>query len=63
MTTKLAISVPDELFEHIERIRQRTGETRSGLAQRALQRVVTDEARMEAVRAYVDGYRRAPEDA
>lgn len=58
---RIAISLPKHVLAAIERLRRRTGETRSGVIQRAICRMLAATARDSRVRQYVDGYLREPE--
>lgn len=61
MTKRVAISLPDELFRHVERLRKRKRVPRSTWIQEAVGdyvRRVDDEALVEA---YFEGYRRIPD--
>jgi predicted transcriptional regulator len=61
MTRRIAISLPDELFRRMERVRKRRRVPRSKLVQEAVGDYVTrtDEQALEA--AYFEGYRRIPD--
>jgi len=61
MTKKLAISLPDELFQRIERARKRKRVPRSTWIQEAVGDYVrrADEEALEE--AYFEGYRRIPD--
>jgi metal-responsive CopG/Arc/MetJ family transcriptional regulator len=61
--TKIAISVPDELYRAVERARKSTGLSRSGVVQRALRLWLERSVHEAAVREYVAGYRARPESA
>ncbi len=58
---KVAVTVSPEALAAAERLRKRTGESRSAVFERALQQLADDELRAEQSRRYVAGYRRAPE--
>jgi len=58
---KVAVTVDPALLERIERMRKRTGESRSAVFERALEAYVATSARTETARRYADGYRRRPE--
>lgn len=62
MTKRIAISLPDDLYQRMERARKRRRMPRSTLVQEAVSDYVrrTDEAELE--KAYFDGYRRFPDD-
>src|SRR5205823_13456659 len=59
--TKIAISVPDELYRAVERARRSTGLSRSAVVQRALRLWLERSVHETAVREYVAGYRARPE--
>src|SRR5204863_438148 len=59
--TKIAISVPAELYRAVERARRTTGLSRSAVVQRALRLWLERSAHEAAVREYVAGYRARPE--
>lgn len=61
MTKRIAISLPDDLFRQVERVRKRRKLPRSTLIQEAVGDYVrrTDEKALEE--AYFDGYRRIPD--
>lgn len=58
---KIAISVDRTLLRRAERLRARTGESRSAVIARALRTLLSLEERQRQVAEYVDGYRRQPE--
>ena len=58
---KVAISLDPELLARAERLRRRTGESRSALVGRALRALLSAEDRDRRVAEYVAAYRRAPE--
>jgi metal-responsive CopG/Arc/MetJ family transcriptional regulator len=60
---KIAISVDRELLVRAEKVRAQTGETRSALLSRALRVLIDQEELQDRVAEYVEGYRRAPEQA
>lgn len=60
-TEKVSITLPKPLLSSIERLRRRTGETRSGIIQRALDRMLKEQERSARRRQYLDGYARVPE--
>jgi len=61
MTEKIAMSLDEQLLEEIERVRGRTGESRSALIRRALDMLLETERRRQRISEYVEGYRRRPE--
>ena len=58
---KIAISISPDALAAAERVRKRTGESRSAVFERAVTGLVAAEQRAERARRYVDGYRRKPE--
>jgi metal-responsive CopG/Arc/MetJ family transcriptional regulator len=59
--TKVAVSIPSELYRAVERIRRATGKTRSAIVQDALRHWLRSQAEALLVREYEAGYRRLPE--
>lgn len=61
MTKRIAVSLPDDLFRRMERVRKRRRVPRSKLVQEAVGDYVqrTDEQALE--QAYFEGYRRIPD--
>jgi metal-responsive CopG/Arc/MetJ family transcriptional regulator len=62
-TRKVAISLPADLLGEVEKLRRATGESRSGVIQRGILRLLSDRERAARARKYVAGYRRQPESA
>jgi len=60
-TAKVAVSLDAKLLERVERVRERTGESRSALVSRALRQLTGDEEHARRVREYVHAYRDTPE--
>lgn len=58
---KLAISMPDPLYQSVERARRVSGKTRSAVIHEALRYWLEQQAEAGLVRAYVGGYRGRPE--
>ncbi|MEM9693900.1 MAG: hypothetical protein AAGA56_15235 [Myxococcota bacterium] len=58
---KIAISLDPETLAQAERLRAKTGESRSALFARAVRGLVSREEHVEKVRRYVEGYEREPE--
>ncbi len=56
-----AVTLDREVLGAAERLRQKTGESRSALVNRALRLLVSDDARRAQVAQYVQGYREHPE--
>lgn len=59
--TKVAITLPEEQFAAIERIRRRQRQPRSRIIQQAVAAYLSQEGLKDLVDAYEDGYRRKPE--
>jgi predicted transcriptional regulator len=60
-SAKIAFSLDERLLDRVERIRARTGESRSALIARALAAMTEEDARGADVRRYVEAYRELPE--
>ena len=60
-TVKVAISLPKEEFDAVERLRQELGLSRSALIARALRAWLKERSETQQVRRYLEGYRRNPE--
>ena len=58
---KVAVTVSQEALAAAERLRRRTGESRSVVFERALQGLLALDRRAERSRRYVEGYRCEPE--
>jgi metal-responsive CopG/Arc/MetJ family transcriptional regulator len=61
VATKVAVSIPDDLYRAIERARKRHRKTRSAVMQDALRHWLRHESEIALVREYEEGYRRKPE--
>jgi metal-responsive CopG/Arc/MetJ family transcriptional regulator len=61
VATKVAVSIPDDLYRAIERIRKRSGKSRSVVMQAALRYWLRHQAEVSLVREYEEGYRGRPE--
>ena len=59
--TKVAISIPRELYRAVEGVRRKSGRSRSALVQDALRQWLGRQAESLLVRDYEAGYRRRPE--
>ena len=59
--TKVAVSIPDDLYRAVERARRKSGKTRSAVVQDALRAWLDHQANAALVREYEVGYRRRPE--
>jgi predicted DNA-binding protein len=60
MTKRTAISIPDDLYQRIERARKRAGKDRSSWLQEAASEYLKKRTRDEEVEDYFRGYERAP---
>jgi metal-responsive CopG/Arc/MetJ family transcriptional regulator len=58
---KVAVSISAEALAAAERLRKRTGESRSAVFERAVQGLAAEARHAERSRRYVNGYRRRPE--
>ena len=61
MTNKVAVSLPDDIFERLERVRRRRKLTRSAAVQLAVDDWLAKLEHERAINDYVEGYRRVPE--
>jgi hypothetical protein len=59
--SKFACSVDASVLDRIERLRARTGESRSALVSRALLKLADEEASADRVRQYIEAYQKKPE--
>ena len=59
--TKIAVTVPTETYDVVERLRRRLGKSRSAVVALALEEWVRGVDLAEADRRYVEGYLRTPE--
>jgi metal-responsive CopG/Arc/MetJ family transcriptional regulator len=60
-SAKIAFSLDPRLLDRVERVRARTGESRSALIARALLALTEEEARGADVQRYLEAYRQHPE--
>jgi len=58
---KIAISLPEELLERMERERTARSESRSAFIRRAIELLFVRQSHTERVAEYVAGYQRHPE--
>ena len=58
---KVAISLPEEILQSIERERKATGESRSQFLRRAVEALLRQEREREAIEQYIRGYQQYPE--
>jgi metal-responsive CopG/Arc/MetJ family transcriptional regulator len=61
VATKVAVSIPEDLYRAVEQVRRATGRTRSAVVQDALRHWLRQQAQASLVREYEAGYRRKPE--
>jgi len=59
--TKVAVSIPPDLYRAVERVRRTTGKSRSTVVQDALRHWLEHQAQLGMVLEYQAGYRRRPE--
>ncbi|MBN2186527.1 MAG: ribbon-helix-helix protein, CopG family [Dehalococcoidia bacterium] len=60
-SAKVAISLPEDVLEAVERERKAKGESRSKFLQRAIVRHLKQERESSAVEDYIRGYQETPE--
>lgn len=60
-TVKVAVSLPEDLFKRLEKVRRRQDVSRSAAFREALEAWLRDLQEREDVRRYIEGYRRMPE--
>ncbi len=58
---KVAVSLPQDLLDQVERMRKGSGETRSAVFERALEAYVATADQAASARRYVAAYQRRPE--
>lgn len=63
LRAKVAVSVDAALLARVEKLRAKTGESRSAVVARALARLMDEAAHAERVQRYVAAYRELPETA
>ncbi len=59
--TKITVSIPNGLYQAVERARRARGKSRSAVVQDALRHWLNSQAHAASVREYEAGYRRQPE--
>ncbi len=62
-STKVAISLPENVLKAIEKERKVRGEIRSEFFRRAAEKLLKQEQEYKAVETYIRGYRTMPESA
>ena len=60
-TNKVAISLPDDMFNAIEKERKERGESRSELFRRAIEMLLRRRREEEKIKQYIRGYEEMPE--
>jgi metal-responsive CopG/Arc/MetJ family transcriptional regulator len=60
-SAKVALSIPNGLYEAVERFRKKAGKSRSAVLQDALYYWLQRQKEVELIRKYEEGYRRTPE--
>lgn len=58
---KIAISLPADLVRHIEKIRKKTGESRSALIRRSIEFTLNQKTKDALSARYIEGYQIYPE--
>ncbi len=58
---KVAVSLPDDLYQVIERVRKKTRKSRSAVLQDALRHWLSQQEQSVLIREYEAGYRKKPE--
>jgi len=58
---KIAISLPTELMEKVERVRKQAKKSRSAFIRLALERALKELERKKLIERYQEGYREHPE--
>lgn len=61
MSKKIAISLPEELYERLEEERRERGQSRSLLIREAVGEYLAERERRARIESYVQGYRDVPE--
>jgi metal-responsive CopG/Arc/MetJ family transcriptional regulator len=61
VSKKIAISLPEEVLSAMEKVRRRTGESRSAFIRRALEQALAERKERAQISRYLEGYRRHPE--
>lgn len=60
-TIKVAVSLPKEEFQAVEKVRKKLGRSRSSLVAEAIHAWLEEQQNQEKVRRYIAGYMRHPE--
>jgi metal-responsive CopG/Arc/MetJ family transcriptional regulator len=62
-STKVAISLPENVLKDIEKVRKARGESRSEFFRRAAEKLLKQEQESKAIEKYIQGYCDIPESA
>ena len=62
-SAKIAISLPEDTLEAVEKQRKISGESRSSFFNRAVENLLKQEQEAKLIESYVEGYRAIPESA
>jgi metal-responsive CopG/Arc/MetJ family transcriptional regulator len=62
MSTKVAVSIHEDLYRAVEKARKRIGKSRSAILQDAIRQWLKQQEEAALVRAYEAGYRAKPEN-
>jgi len=60
-TVKVTVSLPEEEYRHVEKVRRQLRISRSAVITRALKSWIAATRDKERIHAYMEGYRRYPE--
>ena len=60
-TVKVTVSLPEEEYRHVEKVRRQLRISRSAVITRALKSWIVATRDKERIHAYMEGYRRYPE--
>jgi metal-responsive CopG/Arc/MetJ family transcriptional regulator len=58
---KIAISLPADLVSQVEKIRKKTGESRSALIRRSIEFTLNQKTKDSLTARYIEGYQNHPE--
>ena len=61
VATKVAVSLPEDLYRAVEQARKKSGKSRSTVMQDALRHWLKEQEQAVLIREYEAGYRRKPE--
>jgi metal-responsive CopG/Arc/MetJ family transcriptional regulator len=60
-STKVAVSIPHDLYRAVEQVRKKRGQSRSAVLQDAIRHWLKQQEQVVLIQAYEAGYRRKPE--